>query len=218
MNDKDPYNMHNKTEMDQERPSSTVLKWTPIIIAFVALIVSWRSCYLAQNAHDLSQKTFLVENRPYLNVKTLPDPTTGSYIKASKKGEKTVRVEVFYKITNVGKTPANEIISHSTATFAIPDVKLPTKKAIIHKSLGPISLGPGESIVGTHGFNMHVAQASEVKLLIDKLRTGKFSIFDELVFNYRSDIRDGLECSKTLEYEFTEKGSKRGKSLPDVCK
>jgi hypothetical protein len=100
----------------------------------------------------------------------------------------------------------------------IPDVKLPTKNPIIHKNSGPISLGPGESIVGTHGFNMHVEQASEVKLLIDRLRNGKFRIFDEVVFNYRSDMGDGLECSKTLEYEFTEKGSKIGKSLPDVCK
>jgi hypothetical protein len=204
--------------MDQESHYSTVLKWAAIITAIVALLVSGRSCHIAQNALELSQKTFLVENRPYLNVKALPDPATGSYIKASKNGEKTVRVEVFYKITNVGKTPANEIISHSTATFAIPDVKLPTKKPIIYKNLGPISLGPGESIVGTHGFNMHVAQASEVKLLIDKLRTGKFSIFDEVVFNYRSDMGDGLECSKTLEYEYTEKGHRIEESLPDVCK
>ena len=204
--------------MNQECPSSTVLQWAAIAIAFVALIASWRSCDLAQNAHELSKKTFLVENRPYLNVKALPDPATGSYIKVSKQGEQTVRIEVFYQITNVGKTPANEIISHSTATFAIPEVKLPTKKPTIYESLEPISLGPGESKVGTHGFNMYVAQASDAELLIDKLRTGKFSVLDELMFKYRSDVRDGLECSKTLEYEFTEKGARVRKSLPDVCK
>ena len=65
---------------------------------------------------------------------------------------------------------------------------------------------------------MYVAQASDAMLLIDKLRTGKFSVFDELMFKYRSDVGDGLECSKTLEYEFTEKGARVRKSLPDVCK
>ena len=73
----------------------------PLLIAFLSLIVSWRSCVR-------SDETSAIQNRPQLVVEADADPKSGKFVTIVTNDNMLIMMNV-YKITNVGRSTARNV-------------------------------------------------------------------------------------------------------------
>ena len=84
-----------------------------LCVAIVALLVSWKSCNIAQTAN----KYALAQTRPYLEI--TPISTNGNFVVATAIDTNTTLFEIVFKVHNKGISPAHDlcVLPESTITF-----------------------------------------------------------------------------------------------------
>jgi len=92
-------------------------KFVPTIISLIALCVSFKSCSDSNKAIELSERSFIYDKRPYINIEPKKLKNSDYYIDCiSSKGQLVLNIE--FEVTNVGKTPTYETkVQNSNVDF-----------------------------------------------------------------------------------------------------
>ena len=90
----------------------------PLIVSVAALIVSVRSCSIAQDAADVSRQTFVYGNRPYLILQPYKEKEKDMYVIATANAA-NVLIKTHFELRNEGQSPAVDIKVENTE-FEIP--------------------------------------------------------------------------------------------------
>lgn len=133
--------------------------WIEIItvsVAIIAICVSFRACSISQDALELSKKSFISENRPYLILQPVRNKGTGFFIELVL-GEKETTLKGTFEIFNAGKSPAKNIRTNGIVVKS-KNIKLSEDLQANIKPLPEISLGPGER--RNMGFNLRIGYSS----------------------------------------------------------
>ncbi len=114
-----------------------------IVLAVLSMKISNEANRTAKNAISVSKIQFIQENRPYIEVH--PEKfSNGLYMEFVENG-KQCEINLMYKLENVGKGPATDILCPQLAKFSEEMLK---KGNILKEFIPPpsISLAPGEDV------------------------------------------------------------------------
>ena len=181
--------------------------WWARSVAVFAFLVSIRSCQISQQALEHSQRTFVIEQRPYVNVEVVKHKGTDDYLHVSKQSDR-ITLEVAFEISNQGKAPAKDI--HVPEHIAIPKSLL-TEGKPVQLTLPPIvTLGPGQKdvLVARFGIGRRSKSVDGLEQDYQEFLSGKMGVTTQLVLLYKSEP-DSLSSYKTLvSYEVKNGGAR----------
>ncbi|MCX5846583.1 MAG: hypothetical protein NTW12_09565 [Deltaproteobacteria bacterium] len=115
-----------------------------IILSFCSIRIANEANQIAKNTASVSQLQFIQENRPYLEVIPVKFDD-GSYMEFAEIDTKQCEIGLKYKINNVGKVPATDILVPQLAKLSEDMIKNGSKLEGF-KSQPTISLAPGEHV------------------------------------------------------------------------
>lgn len=168
-----------------------------LIIAAIALVVSIKSCYNAKNAVEISQRQFLEENRPYLLIEPVAFKKTDSYFKIDRNKDE-VKINIRYRLTNIGNTIAKNIISPNQAIIQYRE----ETDAFLSK-VTPISLGPNQKINIIVWFLFKRKGDASIEGFINSYYSGKSHISHEFPVKYSTDLEPSLTYHTIVKHKIS---------------
>ena len=166
-----------------------------LIVAAIALAVSIKSCYNAKNAVEISQRRFLEENRPYLLIEPVAFKKTDSYFKIDRNKDE-VKINIRYRLTNIGNSIAKNIISPNQAIIEYREVT----DALV-SNVTPISLGPNQKISVVVWILFKRKGDASIVDFIDSYYSGKSHITHEFPVKYFTDLESSLTYYTIIKHK-----------------
>lgn len=175
---------------------------TSLIAAF-ALVVSIWSLYYSHKATDISEEAlkqtkdiFIVENRPYLNIKLIKFKETDSYFRFIPK-DKTFHLAVQFKVSNEGKAPAVDV---SVPLSSFRGVEVPGCEKSFELSPPPnITLGHGETKAYVWDNEIGYGDFNAEKIR-QQIETNQLSVEVSMLLRYKSSLEDKRVYESSIAY------------------
>ncbi|MGA2331552.1 MAG: hypothetical protein ABSG75_07315 [Syntrophales bacterium] len=175
-----------------------LIRISSIVISGIALIVAIKSCQVSNNNH-------LDINRPYLTLQPIKNPKTDSFIDFSWGDKALMHLTGYFKISNVGRTPALNIHTKGYVLES-KDIALggDDQKPII-KPLPEISLQPGEEKIITFLLRVGMKRGEEDTITPEKREVAivtpiLFSLKMPFFYSSKIDEKKRFKTSVTYEY------------------
>ena len=169
-----------------------------IVLSIWSITVSKEANTTANKAISLTQQQFVEANRPYLEVK--PERfKNGSFMKFVEKAD-NCEIYITYKIENLGKGPATDILFPQFGTLSGEMLERGNKLKNFIPAPGTISLAPGEHMKLMVKSTMEPNKVT-VKEYLKKYKDGTDYLGLDFQVVYRSEINNGEVYSTKSIYK-----------------
>lgn len=160
-----------------------------VLVSVIALIISIKS-------YEVSKRQFLEENRPHLLIEPISFKETDSYFKIERNSDK-VKVNIQYRLINIGNSIAKNIITPNHAKF----IKQDEIKDVIFSKKTPISLGPNQKINVTVWIMFKADGTASIDEFIDSYYSGERQITHEFPVTYFTELNPSLTYHTVVEHK-----------------
>ncbi|HNS56559.1 MAG TPA: hypothetical protein PKO34_05860 [Smithellaceae bacterium] len=171
-------------------------------LSFWSMRIANEANQIAKKAASVSQLQFIQENRPYLEVAPVKFDN-GSYMEFLEINNKQCEISLKYKINNVGKGPATDILVPQLAELS-EDMLKNCSSLEGFKSPPAISLAPGEHVFlkVKEIIKPHTVTAEEY---LKEFKEGSHYVSLEFYVIYRSEINEDEIYSTKSSYKIYKK-------------
>ncbi|MGD0627414.1 MAG: hypothetical protein ABSB32_22270 [Thermodesulfobacteriota bacterium] len=185
-------------------------KYISLVIAVIALLVSFRSCSLSNKSNEIADKalehsksSFISVNRPYLILNPIKDKEKGFFIEFLF-DEKGYVLKASFEVYNAGKTPAKNINVEGYMFRGYIGEHVAFSEKLYSTSSPVISLGPGEhKIIGLYVPLEHKPSNEKITSRESGIIIGEnIRFIITLPLFYSSDIEEAKRFKTTVVYEF----------------
>ena len=184
-----------KIEMIKGWETKGWFSFLTLIVSAIALAISIKSCYDAKNAIEISQRQFIEENRPYLLIEPVTFKETDSYFKIDRNKDE-VKINIRYRVTNIGNTIAKNIIHPSQAVIENHGIV----DGLVSK-VTPISLGPDQKISLIVWVLFKGKGDDSIDNFIDSYYSGKSHVTHEFPVKYSTELEPSFTYYTIVEHE-----------------
>jgi hypothetical protein len=176
---------------------NVALNIVTIILAFIACIVSIRSCSISQEALKTASAQFVAEKRPYLVVVPAKFTTSNKYLEIEKMEGERIRLRLRLKLENIGNVAAIDIRSTELPVIG-KQGPIPGKFEGTPTSL---ELGPGQHIYKNHNVHFSGNEVGYAKKTLSDLRKNPVEIWESV--RYRSEIDSTVAYETGIGYRIS---------------